>query len=161
MSWPLAAFDNNNGTRDLLRKLASSPLVRQSLPNTAAICQQYFQFRRLPGESMSAFLIRETLGYAEFSEALCRLHEEQQGISQEQKDFGIPPGEDEDEYYDDSWWWQDWYEQEAPAEEDAPATEIAVNSPGQVLGLQIVAILLRQLCHNLREALRFHLALRM
>ena len=50
MSWPLACFDSHHGTRDLLRRLAGSPLVRQSLPNTAAICAQYFAFRRLPQE---------------------------------------------------------------------------------------------------------------
>ena len=132
MSWPLDFCNSPNGTRDLLRKLASSPLVRQSLPNTAAICQQYFQFRRLPGEQMSAFLIRETLGYAEFAEALCRLHEEHPGILQEHKDFGIPEGEDED--YDDSYWWGDWDwyadEAEPPAEGVTSPQTIAAASPG-------------------------------
>ena len=101
MSWPLAAFDTPDGTRDLLRRLAASPLVRQSLPNTAAICAQYFAFKRLPQETMQAFLIRETLGYAEFTEALVRLYEEQNGIKQEDKDFGIPPAYREESWYGD------------------------------------------------------------
>ena len=42
MSWPLAMFDHPDGTRDLIKQLASSPLVRQTLPNAAAICSQYF-----------------------------------------------------------------------------------------------------------------------
>ena len=48
-----------------LRKLASSPLVRRSLPNAAAIVTQYFQFRRDWSEPISSFLVRETLGYEE------------------------------------------------------------------------------------------------
>ena len=73
MSWNRSEFDSNGGTLVLLRKLAASPLVRQTLPNTAAILQQYLSFKRRPGESMANFLVRETLGYEEFAQALQRL----------------------------------------------------------------------------------------
>ena len=76
MSWTSVSFDHEGGAKDYLQRLASSPLVRQSLPNAAAICQQYFAFRRNQGESMQSFLVRESLGYAEFSEALIQLYQE-------------------------------------------------------------------------------------
>lgn len=65
-------FDSNGGTLLLRRKLASS----RTLPNTAAILQQYLGFKRRPGKSMANFLVRETLGYEEFAEALQGLWEE-------------------------------------------------------------------------------------
>ena len=37
MSWPSVSFDHANGAKEYLRRLAASPLVWQSLPNTAAI----------------------------------------------------------------------------------------------------------------------------
>ena len=77
MSWPQLVFDATDGTKKLLQRLAASPLVRKSLPNAAAICQQYFSFRRGQQESMGNFLVRETLVHEEFVEALIRLHEEQ------------------------------------------------------------------------------------
>ena len=108
MSWQRSEFDAVDGTATFLRKLASSPLVRQTLPNTAAILQQYLSFRRRQGESMSTFLVRETLGYEEFAEALQRLWEEKQGIDPSQVNYGLPPPED-------PW---DWWHQEEAA--DAP-----------------------------------------
>ena len=85
----------------LLRKLAGSPLVRQTLPNTAAILQQYLSFKRRPGESMANFLVRETLGHEEFAEALQCLWEERNGIDPSELNFGLPP-EEADEW--DRWW---------------------------------------------------------
>ena len=90
MSWTDADFDKKAGTKEYLRRLATSPLVRQSLPNAAAICQQYFNFKRTPGEPMHSFLVREALGYSEFVEAIIRLYEEKHGIRQEDRDFGLP-----------------------------------------------------------------------
>ena len=51
MSWSTLVLDDKEGVKVLLQKLASSPLVRKSLPNAAAICQQYFSFRRNPSET--------------------------------------------------------------------------------------------------------------
>ena len=79
MSWPMTVFDQEDGTRLFLQKLARSPLVRKSLPNAAAICQQYFSFRRSAGESIGNFLVRETLVHEEFVEAILRLYEEKAG----------------------------------------------------------------------------------
>ena len=62
MSWVDLNLDHPDGVRELLQRLAASPLVRQSLPNAAAICQQYFQFHRKPSESIQSFLVREALG---------------------------------------------------------------------------------------------------
>ena len=90
MSWRNADFDHVGGTKLYLQRLASSPLVRQSLPNAAAICQQYFAFRRQHGEAMHAFLVREALGYSEFIEALERLKDDKMGIEQHEKDFDLP-----------------------------------------------------------------------
>ena len=75
MSWTDADFDKKAGTKEYLRRLATSPLVRQSLPNAAAICQQYFNFKRTPGEPMWSFLVREALGSSDSVEAIIRLYE--------------------------------------------------------------------------------------
>ena len=40
---------------------------------------------------MTSFLVRESLGYAEFVESLVRLAEEKKGSSSETSDFGLPP----------------------------------------------------------------------
>ena len=53
----------------------ASPLVRQTLPNAAAICQQYFGFKRDFNQPMNTFLVREALGDAEFVEALLLLYD--------------------------------------------------------------------------------------
>ena len=86
------------------------PLVRQTLPNTAAILQQYLSFKRRPGESMANFLVRETLGYEEFAEALQRLWEERNGVDPSGLNFGLPPAE-EDPW--ETWWYDDGYEDTA------------------------------------------------
>ena len=60
---------------------------------------------------MGNFLVRETLVQEEFTEALIRLHEEKLGVSQADRDFGLPPVEsweeswDDHEWQDDGWWW--------------------------------------------------------
>ena len=115
MAWPDAAFDHADGVKEFLRRLASSPLVRQNLPNAAAICQQYFSFKKNPGESMQSYLVRESLCFAEFGEAITRLHEEKMGIQQHELDFGLPEWEADDErqngwteevWNEDNWWEQ-------------------------------------------------------
>ena len=107
MSWSRVAFDGEDGTRRLLQQLAASPLVRRSLPNAAAICQQYFSFKRAPNETMGNFLVRETLVQEEFTEALIRLHEEKLGITQADRDFGLPKVESwkDDDWRHADWWW--------------------------------------------------------
>ena len=50
---------------------------------------QHFGFRKLPQETIASFLVRETLSYEEFQEALIRLREERSGIDPEQQDFGL------------------------------------------------------------------------
>eukprot|EP00434_Breviolum_minutum_P013481 symbB.v1.2.011883.t2/scaffold806.1/size231046/10 len=68
MTWQLSEFDNEDGVTTMLQKLSKSPLVRKTLPNAASIMAQYFEFRRLQGENISAFLIRENLHFEEFRE---------------------------------------------------------------------------------------------
>ncbi|CAE6970715.1 unnamed protein product [Symbiodinium natans] len=89
MSWHQDEFDGDQGVLTYVRKLASSPLVRRSLPNAAAIMNQYFQFKRNPGEPITTFLVRETLGFEEFQEALLRLRDERQGLSVDKQLFGL------------------------------------------------------------------------
>ncbi|CAE7799282.1 GIP [Symbiodinium sp. CCMP2456] len=134
MSWQQAAFDAEDGTVKLLRRLASSPLVRRSLPNAAAICQQYFSFRRSAHESIGNFLVRETLVHEEFVEALIRLHEEKLGISQADRDFGLPPIEESwsdyewgDQAWEDGSWW--YYEDELNSEADGAGASPEPDSP--------------------------------
>ena len=98
MSWPQQSVDAADGA---LRRLAQSALVRKSLPNAAAICQQYSAFKRNPGESIGNFLVRETLVHEELVEAIVRLHEDKLGVSQDQKDFGLPSHAERGE----SWWY--------------------------------------------------------
>ena len=90
MSWSRLVLDSQDGTRELLQRLAASPLVRKTLPNAAAICQQYFSFKRNAQETIANFLVRETLVHEEFIEAIIRLNEEKIGVSQESRDFGLP-----------------------------------------------------------------------
>ena len=120
MSWTTMDFDHLNGVRDLLQRLAESPLVRRTLPNAAAICQQYFHFKKDPAESMSKFLVREALGYAEFIEALLMLYEDKRGIRQHEKTFDLPEEMPRDDQYWRRGWRQDdeYYE---PAAEDGAA----------------------------------------
>ena len=114
MSWSKMAFDSPDGTRLLLQRLAASPLVRKTLPNAAAICQQYFSFKRNPQESIGNFLVRETLVHEEFTEAIIRLHEEKLGLTQESRDFGLPRDEwsGGDRWDDGSWWDDRYYDQD-------------------------------------------------
>ena len=106
MSWTTMEFDHVNGTRELLQRLAASPLVRQTLPNAAATCQQYFSFRREHGEAMNNFLVREALGYSEFVESLLLLYEDKNGIKQHEKSFDLPEEvpQSQEPWYD---WWQE------------------------------------------------------
>ena len=119
MSWNRSEFASNGGTLVLLRKLAASPLVRQTLPNTAAILQQYLSFKRRPGESMANFLVRETLGYEEFAEALQRLWEERNGVDPSEMNFGLPL-EEEDAW--ETWWYDDSYDNTAASTTTADDT---------------------------------------
>ena len=113
MSWSHAAFDTEDGTRKLSQRLASSPLVRKTLPNAAAICQQYFSIRRQVNESIGNFLVRETLVHEEFQEAIIRLHEEKMGVTQESKDVGLPPVQEvlPRSWSKDAWGgtWESWW----------------------------------------------------
>ncbi len=93
MTWQLSEFDNEAGVTTMLQKLSKSPLVRKTLPNAASIMAQYFEFRRLQGENISAFLIRENLHFEEFRECLIRLREEQNGVDYALHNFGLPSSE--------------------------------------------------------------------
>ena len=129
MSWTQAEFDDDRGVLVYLQKLAKSPLVRRSLPNAAATMSQYLGFRRLPQETIASFLVRETLSYEEFQEALIRLREERSGVDPAQQDFGSG------EVFrrsDDEWWnqqqrWRQWERQDGPENDDAPRP----SSPGE------------------------------
>ena len=109
MSWSQAEFDSDRGVINYLQRLAKSPLVRRSLPNAAAIMNQYFSFKRLPNENISSFLVREGLAYEEFQEALLRLKEEREGFDPAAHDFGLTEilrrGEEHE------WWSQDKWKQ--------------------------------------------------
>ncbi|CAK8992066.1 Novobiocin biosynthesis protein H [Durusdinium trenchii] len=74
MSWSLEELSGTHGVQNLLSKLEQSPLVRKQLPNTAAVLQQYFNYRRQGHENINAYLVRESLYYEEFLEALMALH---------------------------------------------------------------------------------------
>ena len=123
------SFDDDRGVLVYLQKLAKSPLVRRSLPNAAATMSQYFGFRKLPQETIASFLVRETLSYEEFQEALIRLREERSGVDPAQQDFGLG------EVFrrsDDEWWnqqqrWRQWERQDGPENDDAPRP----SSPGE------------------------------
>lgn len=91
MSWSQREFEGEEVVSLLLRRLAASPLVRKSLPNAAAIMSEYFSFKRKPGEGISQYLVRETLGFEEFSEALVQLKEERDGIDPSARVFDLPP----------------------------------------------------------------------
>jgi len=90
MSWSQREFDGEQGVTLLLRRLASSPLVRRSLPNAAAIMNEYFGFRKRPNETIGQFLVRETLGFEEFQEALLQLKDERDGIDPAERIFDLP-----------------------------------------------------------------------
>ena len=90
MSWSQREFDCDEGVLLFLRRLAASPLVRRSLPNAAATMNEYFNFKRRAGESISSFLVREGLGFEEFQEALLQLKEERDGVDPASRDFDLP-----------------------------------------------------------------------
>ena len=96
--------------------------------------QRSCNFKRNPGEGIGNFLVRETLGYEEFVEALLRLHEESSGVGQSRKDFGLPKNMDSgwDEWGES---WSDWDYQ--PVTEETPPSEgeQAPEAPGDVSGL--------------------------
>ena len=124
MSWSDMFLDEYNGTRTLLQRLAASPLVRQSIPNASAICAQYFDFRRGHNEPMTSFLVRESLGFAEFVESLVRLAEEKKGVKHEEGNFGLPDEEyeydaDSTSYGDWNRWYDDWATWPEDTQEDA------------------------------------------
>ena len=112
MSWTTTDFDHVNGTKHFLQRLVSSLLVRQTLPNAAATCQQYFSFCREQHEAMNSFLVREALGYSEFVEALLLLYEDKQGIKQREQNIDLPDKEPRSEH--DDWWNYDYQDTELP-----------------------------------------------
>ena len=126
MSWTTMEFDHVNGVRDLLQRLAASPLVRRTLPNAAATCQQYFSFRREAGEAMNNFLVREALGYSEFVEALLLLYEDKKGIQQHDKTFDLPEEAPRDGWAD---WWYD--ANDDPEQEEPPGAAASPTSPAR------------------------------
>ena len=73
MSWNRTDIAGSNGVQSMMKKLEASPLVRRKLHNTAAVMQQYFTYKRIQGESVSAYLVRETLFFEEFLESLMDL----------------------------------------------------------------------------------------
>ncbi|CAE7510524.1 unnamed protein product [Symbiodinium sp. CCMP2592] len=131
-SWNKMHFDTPEGTKLFLQRLASSPLVRKNLPNATAICNQYFAFQRRSGENISSFLVRESLVHEEFCEAIIRLHEDRLGISQESRDFGLPP-EETYSWDDESWagatWWRDEWGGDDPDPEGDPEPAPGADSP--------------------------------
>ena len=76
MGWSQQDFQGVDAINQYLKKLSKSPLVRRKLPNTAAVMQQYFGFRREPAETIPHFLVRESLHFEEFVEALHLLKQE-------------------------------------------------------------------------------------
>ena len=71
--------------------------------------------------------MRETLVHEEFVEAIIRLYEEKEGVAQDQRDFGLPPGEDEewgDNEWNGSWgWWNYDEDYDYDGDGDAPPRE--------------------------------------
>lgn len=115
MSWRQRDFEGPDGVNLLLRRFASSPLVRRSLPNAAAIMSEYFSFRRRQGEGISQFLVRESLGFEEFSEALIQLKEEKEGLDPTQRDFDLPDMSPKTDSWRDHQRWRNW---QPPDDED-------------------------------------------
>ena len=63
---------------------------------------EYFNFKRKPQEAIGTFLVRETLGFEEFSEALIQLKEERDGVDPAKRVFDLPdisPESDEDDWH--------------------------------------------------------------
>ena len=121
MSWSQTGFDAGWNAE------AASSFCRE--PSCSEVC---------PECGCGNFIVRETLVHEEFVEALIRLHEEKLGLSQDQRDFGLPKLEDES-----SDWWGDWYEdQERGAEEQEAADGTAAAAPPSLDGAAYKPILL-------------------
>ena len=103
MSWSQVDFRGKSGVKTLLTRLAESPLVRKNLPNTSAVMNQYFNYKRFPNETIANYLVRESLYFEEFNESLLALKEEQEGgLSQNIFDFSDSSSESDDEDEDGS-----------------------------------------------------------
>ncbi|CAJ1445095.1 unnamed protein product [Effrenium voratum] len=89
MSWNQRDFKGNQGVQVLLQRLAASPLVRKNLPNTSAIMNQYFTYKRFQQESIANYLVRESLYYEEFVESLMALKDEQIMVKKKEKNLKI------------------------------------------------------------------------
>ena len=98
MGWSQQDFQGVDAVNQYLKKLSKSPLVRRKLPNTAAVMQQYFGFRREQMETIPHFLVRESLHFEEFVEALHLLKQEKDGAMDE---VFIPPMDEEESDEDD------------------------------------------------------------
>ena len=148
ISWPQSELDNDRGVLIFLRKLAASPLVRRSLPNAAATMSQYFGFRKRQNETISEFLVRETLSYEEFQEALIRLREERSGTDPSLQDFGLEAIFRRQEEEDAQWnRWRNWRDSHDPGAEpaaeasaDADATETGERPDAATDGYQRVPL---------------------
>jgi hypothetical protein len=133
MSWPEGLFGGSKGILEYIRKFSKSPLASRPIPNANASMNSYFQFRRWQGESISSFLVRELLSYEEFHETLLNLKDMRDGVSAEDRTFGLPKDLLTDTLVPPSWsgwggWrerqWRPWspgQEQDIPEEdEDSP-----------------------------------------
>ena len=98
MGWSQQDFQGVDAANQYLKKLSKTPLVRRKLPNTAAVMQQYFGFRRESMETIPHFLVRESLHFEEFVEALHLLKQEKDGAMDE---VFIPPLDEEESDDDD------------------------------------------------------------
>ena len=83
MGWNQQDLQGKGGLQIYMAKLSESPLVRRKLPNTAAVMQQYFSFKRHGHEAIANFLVREALHFEEFVEALHLLKDEKDGKAEE------------------------------------------------------------------------------
>jgi hypothetical protein len=90
MSWSDGVFEGKDGVLKFLRMMAKSPLARRPMPNANATFNQYFSFTRFAGETIASFLVRETLAYEEFLEAIFSVKEQKDGVSPDVKTFGLP-----------------------------------------------------------------------
>ena len=97
MGWSQQDFQGVDAINQYLKKLSKSPLVRRKLPNTAAVMQQYFGFRREPAETIPHFLVRESLHFEEFVEALHLLKQEKDGTMDEAFIPNLEEEEDDDD----------------------------------------------------------------
>ncbi|CAE7387909.1 unnamed protein product, partial [Symbiodinium sp. CCMP2592] len=85
-------------------------------------------------EPITNFLVRETLGFEEFNEALVRLREERQGLTIDKQLFGLETllrkeevVTERERWSDESWsgWRRGWWDEEDWAEEPAPEDQSA------------------------------------